>query len=212
MREGRRPRHAAVVVSGLVAVGLFTAGCSRPASNLGVAAVETSSSVASASASATAAANADPLAYSKCMRSHGVSDFPDPNGQGNIQIHVNGSGAPGGNDLDPNNPTFKAAEAACKSLSPEHQMTPAQQEAMHTAMLKYSQCMRAHGVPDFPDPVAGGGLQIKVSPGSDLDPENPQNKTATAACKQFQPKPAAGGPGPALNKSGPDAGQGTGGS
>jgi hypothetical protein len=200
------------VASGLVALGLFTAACSRPASGLGVAAVETSSSAAATAASATAPkASADPLAYSKCMRSHGIGDFPDPNSDGNIAITVNDSAGPGTSDLDPNNPTFQAAQAACKSLSPEHQLTPAQQQAMHDAMLKYSQCMRAHGVPDFPDPVAGGGLQISMSPGSDLDPQNPQNKAATAACQHLQPKPPGGGPGSALNKSGPSTGGGAGG-
>jgi hypothetical protein len=47
---------------------------------------------------------------STCMRSNGVSNFPDPNGEGVIQIN-NATGA-----LDPNSPQFAKAETACKSL------------------------------------------------------------------------------------------------
>ena len=54
------------------------------------------------------------------------------------------------------------------------------------------QCMRAHGVPDFPDPV-GNSLQLKASQGSDLDPTSPQNIAAQKACKSLQPAGPPGG-------------------
>ena len=54
--------------------------------------------------------NAKALAYSKCMRSDGVGDFPDPKGQGTIDI----PDATG--DLDPGSPTFQGAQKACQSL------------------------------------------------------------------------------------------------
>jgi hypothetical protein len=56
------------------------------------------------------------LNFSKCMRAHGVKDFPDPtfgNG-GGIGIKI-GSRAGG---LNPNNPTFKAAQKACQGQLP----------------------------------------------------------------------------------------------
>jgi hypothetical protein len=58
--------------------------------------------------------------FSQCMRAHGVTDFPDPQsaGSGNgggISIQVSGGG---GSDLDPNNPTFTAAQKACRALMP----------------------------------------------------------------------------------------------
>ena len=43
------------------------------------------------------------------MRSNGVPNFPDPNGQGLIQINATGT-------LEPSSPQFQKAEAACKSL------------------------------------------------------------------------------------------------
>ena len=57
-----------------------------------------------------AAANAAALKYATCMRSNGVPNFPDPNGQGLIQIK-NATGS-----LEPSSPQFQKAEAACKSL------------------------------------------------------------------------------------------------
>jgi hypothetical protein len=52
------------------------------------------------------------LAFSACMRAHGLKDFPDPS-SGGLRIHVQ----PGG-DLDPNNSTFRNAQQACKGLLP----------------------------------------------------------------------------------------------
>ncbi len=52
------------------------------------------------------------LAFSACMRAHGVKDFPDPtNGGLRISVHP-------GSDLDPNNPTFKNAQNACQKYAP----------------------------------------------------------------------------------------------
>ncbi len=51
------------------------------------------------------------LAYSACMRSHGVPSFPDPTVSGkSIGIRLN--------DLDPNTPQFRAAQAACRRYLP----------------------------------------------------------------------------------------------
>ncbi len=52
------------------------------------------------------------LAFSACMRAHGLKDFPDPS-NGGIQLH---SGP--GSDLDPNNPIFQKAQPACQKDLP----------------------------------------------------------------------------------------------
>jgi hypothetical protein len=51
------------------------------------------------------------LAFSKCMRAHGLTDFPDPSPGGGLQL----SGGPGSN-LRPDNPVFQAAQQACQSI------------------------------------------------------------------------------------------------
>jgi hypothetical protein len=45
------------------------------------------------------------------MRDHGVTNFPDPDENGGLQI----TGGPG---LDPNDPKFQAAQTACEKYRP----------------------------------------------------------------------------------------------
>ena len=52
------------------------------------------------------------LAFSACMRAHGIKDFPDPS-NGGLQIAVHP-----GSDLDPSNPTLQKAQQACQKYLP----------------------------------------------------------------------------------------------
>jgi hypothetical protein len=118
------------------------------------------------------------------MRAHGISDFPDPNGGGGLAIQNKP-----GSDLDPNNPQYQAANNSCQSLMPALHPSPAQQSQLSAEALKYSQCMRAHGISDFPDPNSQGQIMLG-KPGQsvgDLDPSNPQFQSAATACQQYQP-------------------------
>ena len=125
------------------------------------------------------------VAYSECMRAHGVSDFPDPNSQGQIQL----SGGPG-SDLNPDNPTFKNAQNACQSKQPRP--TAAQQAQAEAYALRVARCMRAHGIKDYPDPTSGSGGRVSINlnnnPGSDLNPNNPAFQRAQAKCMPNAPK------------------------
>jgi hypothetical protein len=61
--------------------------------------------------------------------------------------------------------------------------------------VKFTQCMRAHGIADFPDPSSGGGIQISgVGPNSDLNPSNATFVAAQNACQKYSPvhPPSAG--------------------
>lgn len=65
--------------------------------------------------------------------------------------------------------------------------------------VKHAQCMRSHGVPNFPDPIAqeDGGSIIDLN-GLGIDPESAKFKAAQDACKEFAPQgsgPGPGGPG-----------------
>ena len=59
-----------------------------------------------------------------------------------------------------------------------------------SAAIKFSDCMRSHGVPNFPDPGPGGGIQI--GSGSGIDPQSPAFQSAQNACSKYMP---GGGPG-----------------
>ena len=122
----------------------------------------------------------DGAKFSACMRKQGVTNFPDPNGQGVITIHS-------GMGIDPESPAFRSARSVCEKLLPNGgQPTPAQIAQRQQQMLAFSACMRAHGIKDFPDP-SNGGLRIHVNPGSDLDPNNPTLQRAQRACQGLLP-------------------------
>jgi hypothetical protein len=80
-----------------------------------------------------------------------------------------------------------AALAACGSSANSAKSTGAKSAS---AGIKFSDCMRAHGLANFPDPSAGGGIQINSSSG--LDPQSPAFQSAQKACSNLLP---GGGPG-----------------
>jgi hypothetical protein len=134
-----------------------------------------------ASAGGSGSAGQTPLAkaeaYSQCMRSHGVPNWPDPvptpsGGYGFRTIGIN-----------PHSAAFLSAGQACNALYPEEftgpQLSPAQQQAW----LDWAKCIRVHGVPDFPDPKFSG-RQVQVSGGGS---SSPQLGSAMDACKSQMP-------------------------
>jgi hypothetical protein len=179
-RRRAGPLAAALIAVGLLAVGLLAAACGGPAGP-GVANAGPTSS-----ASPSGSAHGSALAYSRCMRAHGITKFPDPDSNGDLGLN-----AGPGTGIDPNSPQYKAADQACKHLMPAP--NPSQAAQNRPALLRYARCMRAHGITDFPDPTPGGGLSIKASAGSDLDPNNPIYKAADRACKHYMPGGGHGG-------------------
>jgi hypothetical protein len=91
------------------------------------------------------------LVYAKCMRSHGVKDFPDPDSSGNFNV-----------SSDPTSSKEADANQVCNHLlNVGTQLNAAQTQHTLSRLLKYSQCMRAHGVPGFPDPqTTTGGIGV----------------------------------------------------
>jgi hypothetical protein len=188
----QRRRYLLPAAAALLGLALAAAACSSSPSTPGVAGSGTGATTTTVASAAnqgmptlTPAQRADQLAYSRCMRAHGVSDFPDPDSQGRILIQ----GGPG-SDLNSDNPTFKNAQNACQSKQPKP--TAAQQAQAEAYALRVSRCMRAHGIKDYPDPSSGSGGRIGIrlnnSPGSDLNPNNPLFQRAQAKCMPNAPK------------------------
>jgi hypothetical protein len=100
--------------------------------------------------------------------------------------------------INPQSSGFQHAQQACRKLLPNGGTpTPQQQAQAREQALKFSQCMRSHGVPKFPDPQIGNGrIGIRITPGSGLDPSSPQFKRAQQACQNLIGGPfgAKGGP------------------
>jgi hypothetical protein len=191
----RRRRVLLPVAAALLAIACAGAACSSGPSTPGVAGASSGSTPTTAASNAnqsgptlTPAQRAAALAYSQCMRSHGVPNFPDPDSQGRIAIQ----GGPG-SGLNMNSPAFQNAQKACQSKQPKP--TPAQQAQALQNALRMAQCMRDHGIKDFPDPSSSGGrisLQINGSAGSDLNPNNPLFQRAQAKCMPNAPKASSG--------------------
>jgi hypothetical protein len=85
-----------------------------------------------------------------------------------------------------------AALAACGSSSPKpSSKATAPGSNGHSIKLKFSECMRANGVPDFPDPSANGGSIADPSSSfegiaipSSINPQAPAFQAAERSCKQ----------------------------
>jgi hypothetical protein len=184
----------------VLAVGAVASACSGGSPSPGVAhlgAGGATTTTAGPSAPNGAADLAKATAYSACMRAHGVPAFPDPtpspDGKGfGIQLSQAGSG---GGGVDPNSPAFQSADNGCKSLMPNRGVAPPMSAAQQQEMLQWAACIRAHGIPDFPDPTfdhGGPQIGIKVNGGS-----RAQMQAAQDACKSL---PGAAhtmfGPGP----------------
>jgi len=84
--------------------------------------------------------------------------------------------------------TTQSSASAGSSSSGQSGPTKAQ-------LLTYAECMRAHGISDFPDPVpsplGGYDFHVHITPGSDLDPNSPRNKSAQKACQKDVPSSIA---------------------
>ena len=59
----------------------------------------------------------------------------------------------------------------------------------YAEMLQYSQCIRSHGVPGFPDPSnsPNGGQGFKITPSEHIAQGSPQFQAAQQACKKLLP-------------------------
>ena len=85
--------------------------------------------------------------------------------------------------------------ASVGSGNPTTGTTPAAASSAPTAnssqLIRYAQCMRANGVPNFPDPT-GGRLLLRGGPGTGLNPNSPAFRAAAQKCKSLQPSGTAG--------------------
>ena len=190
-RSGGMAAFAAVAALGLAGCG----GSSSPH----VASLGNSSNINSAgTGSTTTLPKGNPTQlldeWATCMRSHGDPGQVDPTIDANGVIHITfaapGSGGGpvtfGKGSNSPCDDYLTAASTALRGGQPLQKPDPAKLE-------KFSQCMRANGVPDFPDPNPGGGLSIRVQPGSDLNPQSPTFQNASKLCAKRTGVPGPGG-------------------
>lgn len=110
--------------------------------------------------------------FSECMRANGVPNFPDP--------------GPHGLQFPPGNaraPAFQGALNTCqKYLAPSGPPPPIPQ-SVRLQEFAFAECMRANGVPNFPDPNASGAIQFPIG---DALPQSPAFQHAqNGPCRKY---------------------------
>jgi hypothetical protein len=154
------------------------------------------------------------LAYAKCMRSHGVPEFPAPDGQGNFSNSQIES-------IIQHDPHERDAFDQCRSLLPNEgtgltvtQLQTMQQQNLRNA-VKAAHCMRAHGIVDFPDPAGstqGSGINWQPVISAGINLSSPSYAKAFKICSGGRvggPIPPEFAPG-AVPPSDPTPGSGSG--
>ena len=151
-----------------------------------------SSTGSGGSSNAGGAANQREVAYSQCMRSHGVPNFPDPSGSGGVPKET-------AQQLGVSNSQLQAAQNACQHLLPNTGNIDDNPAALHqwwSQMLHFARCMHSHGVPNWPDPspypqdpvrptfnlhATGIGFHLGAQPGNIVN--SPQIEAKVRQCE-----------------------------
>jgi hypothetical protein len=116
--------------------------------------------------------------FADCMRSHGVSDIPDP------------TTSPHGfkeslSPSTPHSPAFLSALRPCQHfLLPKGgaNQSPARSPAQSAAFLAFARCIRAHAFPSFPDPSSTGEITHEMLASAGIDLHQPAVVQAADAC------------------------------
>ena len=163
-----RTAAAIIATAGLVLLAACSGSGSSGSSN---AEVSTDSS----------STNSQALAFTHCLRSHGLRNYPDPDSRGGLQ-------KAGPQQLGVSDSLFQAAQTACAHLL---QPTQAQVRQMMSGYRNFAQCMRSHGVQNWPDPTTGSdGQPVFDIPG--IDPNSSQIQTTADECFHLIPQNTAG--------------------
>lgn len=159
MKTHSRARRRRLATSALAAAAL-----------LGVLALVTACGSSSSNEAASPGDRDQAIAFAQCMRENGVADFPDPDSEGRFR---------GLSHEHQDNSQFRAAQEACRDLAPGGEHQKLGDPAFVEQMREFSQCMRANGLPDFPDPDAQGRLRGAGHEQQD----SPQYRAAMEACR-----------------------------
>jgi hypothetical protein len=111
------------------------------------------------------------VAFARCMRSHGIPNWPDPSADGGFdKAKLRALGVSG--------TRIRAIQdGPCNRFLPANGFAPqetAQQLRTRRAdALSFARCMRSHGVGRFPDPTAQGQLNVEMVQAQGIDVRSP---------------------------------------
>ena len=173
----RIPVLRVIAAAGLAALAAACGG--SPGSHVAQLGSTIAQSSSSSSTSASSAQGNGAIAFARCMRSHGVPNYPDPTRSGLVKESLQQLGVSGSR--------FQSAQTVCRRLLPNGGSgpTPAQVQQVKAQGLRFSQCVRAHGVPNFPDPGSSGRIPDPASVG--IDQGSPKFEAANQVCRKYRP-------------------------
>lgn len=119
------------------------------------------------------------VAFSRCMRSSGVTNYPDPSTSGVIPKE-----SP--QELGVTTSRLQSAQGTCRHLLPNGGNGPNQAEVQQerAQALRYAQCMRTRGV-GLPDPDSTGRIPDPATVG--INQGSPSFEAANQACGKYRP-------------------------
>lgn len=175
------PPGAGVLVALLAPIVLLAVACS-PSGSSGGSGGSPSAGGSSTSASA--------VAYSACMRNHGVPNYPDPGSNGQVS---KGDAQRFGVSVS----QLQAAQRACQEVYPASSLAQCQgtgacslaaRQALLGRMRDFATCMRSHGIANWPDPtVDSQGRPGFRGPAADIPPGSRTDHTANQICHHLLP-------------------------
>jgi hypothetical protein len=140
-----------------------------------------------------ATASASYVAYSACMRSHGVPNYPDPDNSGRLP-------KPDAHHLGVSDSQLQSAQQGCQHVLPSNgraidsrsisdcmmaeDCPQALVEHVLTEERSFALCMRSHGVPNWPDPVTDSHGRPVFAISISKDGFNPYSKPIWAKGNQ----------------------------
>jgi hypothetical protein len=134
----------------------------------------------SAGTASASSPGASAYAYSRCMRSHGVTNFPDP------KVSVSGNSARVAIAVNPSitgSPKFNSAQKACSKILPAPTGDDKSEQQAHARiLLAFARCVRSKGIHDFPDPNAEGQLPLPTIVAAGVDIHSRQLLDAATSC------------------------------
>jgi hypothetical protein len=182
--RGPGPRPLLLVAPAVVCLALTMAACGGGSPSAGVASPSTTTAVPTAAAASGGppSASGELVKYASCMRSQGVSSFPDP-------ASLAASGAAKAFKISrsvASSPAFQAAQRACAKYAPPNISPPQITTQDQDDYLKAAACMRNHGIVGFPDPVFSGG-QVDFPIPHGMNPHSTQFRRAREICAMLIP-------------------------
>ena len=166
MTQITRPRRRpALLASGvMLATAVALGGCGSGSNATG--------------GTATAQARSTPddvtMAIVTCYRAHGDPSFPDPvydPADGRWHFAVSPGSAPA------------STRQACQHLFPSVNVSPPVPQAKFQQLVRLAECLRQHGVPNWPDPDPDGSFALPPS----LLGKSPGYVQAARACARLIP-------------------------